>query len=195
MEALLLGAALGLSAGLSPGPLLALVLREAVRKGARAGMLAATAPLLSDSWVVALAWWAGGALPAAALGALQLLGGLYLLRLGYAGLRPAPAAPAEPAPAAESLRAAVVMNLTNPHMYLFWFLVGAPLLHRLGAGAWGFLLGFYLTIVGSKAVLAWLAARMHRSTVQHALVRLGDLALLGLGLYLIATAWISRGST
>ena len=195
MEALFLGAALGLSAGLSPGPLLALVLREAVRKGARAGMLAATAPLLSDSWVVALAWWAGGALPAAALQALQLLGGLYLLRLGYAGLRPAPSAPAAPAPAAESLRAAVVMNLTNPHMYLFWFLVGAPLLQRLGAGAWWFLLGFYLTIVGSKVVLAWLAARMHRSGAQQLLVRLGDLALLGLGLYLIVTAWTSRGST
>jgi threonine/homoserine/homoserine lactone efflux protein len=194
VEALLLGAALGLSAGLSPGPLLALVLREAVRKGARAGMLAATAPLFSDSGVVALAWWAGGALPDTALGALQLLGGLYLLRLGYAGLRSSPGAPGETAPAAESLRAAVVMNLTNPHMYLFWFLVGAPLLQRLGAAAGWFLLGFYLTIVGSKAVLAWLAARLHRGTAQHALVRLGDLALLGLGLYLIAAAWTSRGS-
>jgi len=188
VEAFALGAALGLAAGVSPGPLLALVLREAVQKGARAGMLAALAPVVSDSWAVLLAWWLGGALSPAVLRTVQLAGGLYLLQLGLRGLRTAPLK-AEAAPAAASLRAAVVMNLTNPHMYLFWFLVGAPLLHRLGAGAWGFLLGFYLTIVGSKAALAWLAARLHESPLQGPLVRIGDLALAGLGLYLLATAW------
>ena len=188
MEALALGATLGLGAGLGPGPLLALVLREALQKGARAGMLAATAPLVTDSWAIALAWLAGGALPRAFLAALQLLGGLYLLRLGYLGLR-TPAATQAAAPAASSLRAAVVMNLTNPHMYLFWFLVGTPLLQRLGAAAWGFLIGFFLTIVGSKAALAWAAARLRRNPAAGALARLGEVALLGLGAYLVVSAW------
>ena len=194
MEALALGMALGLGAGLSPGPLLALVLREAVQKGARAGMLAALAPLVTDSWAVLLAWWVGVALPPGVLAAVQILGGFYLLRLGWTGLR-APAGGNPGSAPAASLRAAVVMNLTNPHMYLFWFLAGAPLLHRLGVGAGWFLLGFYLTIVGSKVVLAWLAARAHQSPLQGALARLGDLAMLGLGAYLIAAAGLSRGST
>ncbi len=188
MEAFVLGTALGLAAGVSPGPLLALVLREAVQKGARAGMLAALAPVVTDSWAVLLAWWLGGALPAAALRAVQIAGGIYLLRLGWLGLRREPARATDVPPSA-SLRTAVIMNLTNPHMYLFWFLVGAPLLHRLGAGAWGFLLGFYLAITGSKAALAWLAARLHRSPLSAPLARAGDLALAALGLYLLASAW------
>lgn len=194
MDALLLGGALGLSAGLSPGPLLALVLREAVGKGARAGMLAALAPLITDSWAVLLAWWVGGALPVGVLSAVQLVGGLYLLRLGWTGLvAPTGAGPGS-APAS-SLRAGVIMNLTNPHMYLFWFLVGAPLMHRLGGRAAWFLLGFYLTIVGTKALLAWLAARARSTSLHGFLTRLGDLALLGLGVYLIVTVGLSRGLT
>ncbi|HGY09501.1 MAG TPA: lysine transporter LysE [Oceanithermus profundus] len=188
MEALALGAALGLGAGLSPGPLLALVLREALQKGARAGVLAAFAPLATDSWAIALAWLVGGTMPRGILAVLQCLGGLYLLRLGYLGLR-TPSAAQAATPAVGSLRAAVIMNLTNPHMYLFWFLVGTPILQRLGTAAWGFLIGFFFAIVGSKAALAWVAARLRRNPAAGALARLGEVALLGLGAYLILTAW------
>jgi len=189
MEAFLLGAAMGLAAGVSPGPLLALVVREAVTKGAAAGMLAALAPLITDSWAVYLAWLVGERLPAWLLPLLQATGGLYLLYLGYRGLR-APDAPVESASAGGSLRAAIIMNLTNPHMYAFWFLVGAPLLHRLGNGLWAFLAGFYLLIVGSKMAIAWLAARLRHTPLGPAGARLGNLALLGLGIYLLATLWV-----
>jgi len=186
MEAFLLGAGLGFAAGVSPGPLLAIVLREALRHGAAAGMRAALAPLITDSWAIALAWVAGAALPEAALRGLQLAGGLYLAYLGWTGLRRP--ARLEVESGSGSLRAAVLANLTNPHMYLFWFLVGAPLLRRLGAEAWAFLAGFYLLIVGSKMALAWLAARLRRTPLHGPALRLGDGVLLALGLYLVATA-------
>ncbi len=187
MEAFFLGAALGLAAGVSPGPLLALVVREAVARGAAAGMLAALAPLITDSWAVYLAWLVGGALPDWLLPLLQTVGGLYLVYLGLTGLRAPPAA--EPG-GGGSLRAAVLMNLTNPHMYAFWFLVGAPLLHRLGSGVWAFLAGFYLAIVGSKAAIAWLAARLRHTPLGPAGVTGGNLALAGLGLYLLISPWL-----
>ena len=186
MEAFFLGAALGLAAGVSPGPLLALVVREAVSKGAAAGMLAALAPLITDSWAVYLAWLVGGALPDWLLPALQLVGGAYLIYLGVSGLRSAgTAAVVEGDGAAGSLRSAILMNLTNPHMYTFWFLVGAPLLRRLEGGVWAFLAGFYLLIVGSKMAIAVLASRLRHTPVSGASVTVGNLALLGLGAYLL----------
>jgi len=192
MEAFLLGAALGLTAGISPGPLLALVVREAVSKGALAGVLAATAPLITDSWAVFLAWAVGAALPEWALRLLQVVGGVYLIYLGTAGLRssarPDPAASER---AAGSLQAAVLMNLTNPHMYAFWFLVGAPLLHELpGVGVLEFLLGFYILIVGSKMAIAVLASRLRHTPLGPASATVGNLTLLGVGVYLLTAAWL-----
>ncbi len=189
MEAFFLGAALGLAAGVSPGPLLALVIREAVSKGAAAGMLAATAPLITDSWAILLAWLLGATLPPWSLPALQMLGGAYLVYLGIAGLR-SPKNLQHAGNATGSLRAAVLMNLTNPHMYAFWFLVGAPLLHQLHGGVWAFLFGFYTLIVGSKMAVAVLAARLRHTPVGPASITVGNLLLLGLGVYLMLTFWL-----
>ena len=52
MDALILGATIGLAAGISPGPLLFLTITSALRSGARAGVIVACAPLLSDIVVV-----------------------------------------------------------------------------------------------------------------------------------------------
>jgi len=185
MEAFLLGATLGLAAGISPGPLLALVIREAIHKGAPAGILAATAPLITDSWAVFLAWTLGAALPAWILTFIQMIGGVYLIYLGITGLR-APTSNQKINPSASSLRAAIMMNLANPHMYAFWFLVGAPLLHQLRSGGVGaFLLGFYLLIVSSKMALAVLAAKLRHTPAGTASAVIGNLALLCIGIYLI----------
>ncbi len=177
MEALLLGLSLGLAAGLSPGPLLFLVLREATRKGPRAGVLAALAPLFTDAPVVAAAWLLSGRLAPELLRAIGALGGFWLLFSGVRGLFTPPREPK--APDAQSLKAGVLANLANPHMYLFWFGVGMPLLARLGGGAVLFFLGFYLTLVGSKIALALLAGRLP------ALGRVADLLLALAGAWLI----------
>ncbi len=185
MEAFLIGASLGFWAGVSPGPLLAFVLREALQKGPRAGIMAALAPLVSDSWAVALAWLLAGALPTPLLGALSKAGGLYLIYLGLAGLLHGARSPAPEQSGLASLRGAVLTNLTNPHMYVFWFAVGGPLLRKLGrAGSW-FLLGFFVLIVASKSGLALLAAALRSGKVGALLAPLSDVFLLAIGLYLL----------
>ncbi len=185
MGALGLGLGLGLAAGLSPGPLLALVLREALRHGPGAGARAALAPLLTDGPVVLAAWFLAGRLDPKGLWPLGLLGGAYLAYAGARGLLTPAGAGAAPAP--KSLRAAVVANLTNPQMYLFWFTVGLPLLAGLGRGAGPFLLGFYLALVGSKAALALAAGRAGQKL--RVLARAGDLLLLGVGVGLLIRWW------
>ena len=62
-----------------------------------------------------------------------------------------------------SLIKGILANLLNPHPYLFWFSVGAPLMTQaLGQNAAaliGFIVGFYLFLVGSKVILAVMVAR------------------------------------
>ena len=153
-------------------------------------MLAALAPLLTDSWAVLLAWLLGTSLPPWLLLLLQAVGGAYLIYLGISGLRSPPTLNGNFS-AGGSLRAAVAMNLTNPHMYAFWFLVGAPLLHQLpGGGPWAFLLGFYLAIVGSKMALAILAARLRRTPIGPASSAFGNWALIAVGAYMLFDLWL-----
>jgi len=52
VDALILGATIGLAAGISPGPLLFLTITSALRSGARAGVIVACAPLLwIHAWI------------------------------------------------------------------------------------------------------------------------------------------------
>ena len=51
---LTIGAILGLSAGFAPGPLLALVLSETLRRNTRAGIMVALAPICTDLPIIAL---------------------------------------------------------------------------------------------------------------------------------------------
>ncbi len=183
MDGFLLGFGIGFAAGVSPGPLLAFVLREALRHGPGAGMRAALAPLLTDGPVVAAAWLLAGRLDPATLAPLGLFGGAYLALSGLRGLLHPPPSAAR----AASLRGAALANLANPQMYLFWFAVGVPLLARLGAAAPLFLLGFYLALVGSKAALALAAGRAGARVA--ALARLGDALLLLAGVALVIRWW------
>jgi threonine/homoserine/homoserine lactone efflux protein len=57
----------------------------------------------------------------------------------------------------------VLVNLLNPHPWLFWMTVGAAMLARArtvsGWAVAGFLAMFYLLLVGSKMLLALGSAR------------------------------------
>ena len=182
IEAFLLGVSLGLAAGLSPGPMLALVLRESLRHGAAAGIRVALAPLLTDVPVVLLAWLFARHLPPEDLRWIGLFAGAWLIYQGVRALR-APAEAIRAAPPA-GLRDAVVTNLLNPHVYACWLGVGVPVLGQLGAAAPFFLLGFYLALVGAKAMLALFAGRLRLMP----LARGADLLLILAGVWLLIRA-------
>ncbi len=160
------GLSLGAAAGISPGPLLALLVAQTLRYGLREGAKVAIAPLLSDLPIVAACFVAVSR--AANLGAslawISLLGGGIVAYLAYDCLR-TPGVPAAAGPAAprSTLKAAAV-NLLNPHVYLFWATVGAPMLlqglRRADGSALAFGAGFYTCLVGSKLIVAVL---VHRS--------------------------------
>lgn len=168
MEFLIAAAVFGLSGGLSPGPLLALVVAETVKRGRRAGLAVATSPLITDGPIIAVSILLLHRLESSGvvLGLLSLAGGVLLASYGIAGLRRAP----EPAGDVGvdrcvwgSLGKGISVNLFNPNPYLFWLTIGVPMLFRARqsgvALALAFLVVFYVGLVGSKAVLAVLITR------------------------------------
>jgi threonine/homoserine/homoserine lactone efflux protein len=160
VHALLLGLSLGIGAGVAPGPLLAVVIRSTLEGGFAAGARVAVGPLLTDLPIIGVAAVLAAALPEEALAGLGVAGGLFLVWLGVEALRdvPAPveAATSGTAPAAPgSLKRGAVVNLLNPHPWVFWIAVGVPILGDGTAGeAALFLVAFYAMLVGSKLVVA-----------------------------------------
>lgn len=193
---LLSGLSLGLAAGLSPGPMFALVVSQTLRHGLREGVRVSFAPLLSDLPIVLLSLYAVSRLASfsSALAWLGILGALFVAWLGFDSLRAArlhPGAAAPPPAPPRSLSKAVAVNLLNPHVYLFWTAVGAPLLlkgaRQTAAAAPAFLAAFYASLIGSKILLALLISRSRRILDGPAL-RLVHL-LLALALFALA-AWM-----
>ncbi len=163
---LLSGCLLGLSAGLAPGPLLTLVIGESLQHGSRAGVKVALSPLLSDLPVVAITLMAVQQFSRfnLVLAAISTLGGLLVLNIGYRNFRTQGVLLPTAAPASDrALAKGVAVNLCSPHPWLFWISVGAPLLLKAAsespAAATGFVVLFYLMLVGSKLVLAQLVGR------------------------------------
>jgi threonine/homoserine/homoserine lactone efflux protein len=160
------GMVLGLAAGFAPGPLLALILAQAIRYGTREGLRVAAAPLLTDVPIVAAATVLVAAAAGAAgglLGAISLGGALFVGYLGIESMRTTGVQAGRPDDAPRSWLRGALVNALSPHPYLFWITVGAPTLIR----AWGlgplaaaaFLGGFYACLVGAKMLIAVIAGR------------------------------------
>lgn len=196
---LLFGLTLGLSAGLSPGPLMTLVITTTLRDGFWHGLRVAAAPFVTDLPIILLSVFVLGLLPSWTLAIIGVIGGAYVVYLGWETMRSARQASelamqdarAENTSGRKSLLRGAAVNALNPHPYLFWATVGGPTLlaafsQSLLQGAL-FLLGFYVTLIGSKVAVAALvhsqARRFSVAWYQRILVLLG-LLLIGLGLWL-----------
>jgi threonine/homoserine/homoserine lactone efflux protein len=188
VHALLLGLSLGIGAGVAPGPLLAVVIRSTLEGGFAAGARVAVGPLLTDVPIIGVAAVLAAALPEEALAGLGIAGGLFLVWLGVEALRDVPA-PVEEATSgtaapAGSLKRGAVVNLLNPHPWVFWIAVGVPI---LGDGTVGeaalFLVPFYAMLVGSKLTVAALLGAGRERLLRGAGYRW---ALRGSGVLLLA---------
>ena len=197
MSDTLFGVVFGLAAGLMPGPLLALVIQQTLRHGPGEGIKVAAAPLLTDLPIVAAALFALNRLADAdgVLGAISLLGAAFLGHLAYESVTTDLAAHAGPATTPRSLQKGVAANLLNPHPYLFWLTVGAPILWHAWAtspvNAAGFLVAMYGCLVGSKMLVALLVGRGRTVLTSRAYVLL--VRALGVLLLVFALRFLRDG--
>ena len=160
---LVLGAGIGFVAGVSPGPVLTLVVTETLKSGWLRGAAVAAGPLLADGPIVLIAVTVFSDLPPAVVPAISVIGGVFLLYLGVTNAVSArhaklPTAGGPRPRARGGLVTGLFARALSPHPYLFWFLVGGPTLAQARSVGWGavvaFIVGYYVTIVGSNVGLA-----------------------------------------
>ena len=188
----------GFPASAQPGPFQAYLLSQSLRLGWKRALPAALAPLLSDGPIILIVLLILTRLPVWSLNAIQVIGGLYILYLGwhafqsYQQAKTGLVTTVEPDTHAQrqSVLQAALMNFLNPNPFIFWGTVGGPILlqsWRLSPlSSLGFLVGFYGALIGGFALFiiifgqaGQLSPRAHRL-----LSGLSVLALLGFGLFL-----------
>ncbi|MFP4037157.1 MAG: LysE family translocator [Desulfobacteraceae bacterium] len=165
MEFLFMGVVLGFYAGIAPGPLLTFTISETLQYDVRSGMRVALAPIATDAPIIAIAVFVLSRVPAfhTVLGVMSLMGGIFVFYLGWESMRTRGVDLEIEKSKSRSFIKGVVVNALNPHPYLFWFSVGAPIIlkavdrHRLAPLA--FVGSFYLLLLGSKMSLVVLVGR------------------------------------
>lgn len=154
------GIILGLSAGFAPGPILALVISETLNHDKRAGIKVALAPIITDLPIITLTLFILSKLAGfhTVLGIISLLGGGFILYLGFENIRTKGMSVRLDNDKPRSLQKGIIVNLLSPHPYLFWLSVGGPLTmkamqHSIIAAA-AFISSFYVLLIGSKILIA-----------------------------------------
>jgi threonine/homoserine/homoserine lactone efflux protein len=163
MRFLFLGLSLGLGAGISPGPLFALVISTTLARGFRAGARVAFTPLITDTIIISVSLLLVHAIPTSFASLLGIAGGCYVVWLGIEALRTKLEQDTALTNATDPLAKGLMVNLLSPHPWLFWIVVGGPILLAAWAqspiAAVAFLGSFFLILVGTKVVIAAIVAQ------------------------------------
>ena len=145
---------------MTPGPLTLLVMNQTLRFGIKEGLKSGIAPILTDVPIILLCT---GVLSRFSrthwvIGLISLAGAVFLARMAADTWRAPAPSPATEDVKPQSVLRGVATNLLNPHPYLFWLTIGAPLIvssdtHPF-ASAVAFAVPMLSAMVGSKILLA-----------------------------------------
>ena len=190
IEYLSAGTLLGLAAGFSPGPLLVLVISETLRHDVKAGLKVSIAPLVTDVPIILISLLLLNQLAGfkPVLGCISISGGVFIIYLGYESLKTRGVKLDLSGVSPSSFRKGLITNALNPHPYIFYMTVGAPIifksLHQNILSTVLFVGSFLLLLVGSKVLLALVVERS-RSFLQGS-VYIWVMRILGVLLFFFA---------
>ena len=162
---IIMGAFFGFTAGISPGPLLTLVITETIKHNKTEGIKVAVAPLITDLPIIVLALLIFSRYSHfnILMALISLAGGIFLLYLGYECLITKGLGVDIQKSGPVSLVKGIIVNILNPHPYLFWITVGAPVAIKAYQISLStviiYFLSFYSLLIGSKIILALLVDR------------------------------------
>ena len=131
LQLALAGMALGLFEGVRPGPLLTMVIRETLTGGWSAGARAASAPIFTDGPLIVISVLLSGwvANQPVLMFTISMLGSCFLVWFGIDCFRiEPPDSDIGQQEVTGSFSRGVITNLLNPNVYVFWFLIGGPLM-------------------------------------------------------------------
>jgi len=156
LDFLLTGLFLGITAGISPGPLMALVISETLRKGRIQGIKVSLAPLFTDIPLILLIIFVLKHIKNIEFlpGIISAVGSIFLFYLGYKDFKSDNIKLQTGDMESNSFKKGVLTNLLNPHPYIFWLFVGVPFMIKGNSiEKAAFVVSFFSGIVGSKICL------------------------------------------
>ncbi|NJD51620.1 MAG: LysE family translocator [Candidatus Methanoperedens sp.] len=182
---LIIGIFLGFTSGITPGPLLTLVISETLIQNKKQGIKAASSPLFTDLPIILITTLILLKISNfnLILGLISILGSIFLCYLAYGNLFfKLKTGNIEKS---KSFEKGMIVNLLNPHPYLFWFTVGAPtMLKARDVSLYAvilFITGFYIFLVGSKILIVLIVERYRnflKSRIYEYLIKLTGILLL-----------------
>jgi len=191
------GVLLGLSSGLSPGPLLTLVLTQTIRHNRAEGIKVALSPLITDLPIILITVLILGRLSRFGifLAIISFVGAIFLAYLGVESLRSKELNLEVRDSKSGSLKKGIIVNFLNPSPYLFWTTVGTPLLLKANKTdlltSILFMVLFYVFLIGSKAVVAFLVDRTKQFINQRIYIVI--VRILGIGLLIFSLIFLYDG--
>jgi threonine/homoserine/homoserine lactone efflux protein len=187
---LTIGTILGLSAGFAPGPLLTLVISETLQHDVKSGVKVALAPIITDLPIVILTLFILAKLSNFhnILGIISLIGGFFILFMGYESICTKGVELNFQKTKPKSLTKGILVNFLSPHPYLFWLSVGAPTMTKAMnqsiISTLAFIFSFWGLLVGSKILLAIMVGKSKSFLVGNAYIY--TMRILGLVLCVLA---------
>ena len=154
-----------MAAGFTPGPLLVLVISECLRHDIKAGIKVSIAPLITDVPIILISLLVLNRLAnfKVILGCISIFGGLFILYLSYESLKTKGVELNLASHSSNSFRKGLITNALNPHPYIFYMTVGAPIIFKsINQNILSTILfvgSFLFFLVGSKVVLAMIVER------------------------------------
>jgi len=119
------------------------------------------------------------------IGAISMIGALFLAKTAYDLWNAPPIEIPTDSTNPGSIWRGVVTNILNPHPYLFWLTIGAPMILENGSSVFAstsvFVLTMFSAMIGTKLVIAWIAKEfrpMLRTAGYIWLLRISSIALI-----------------
>jgi len=192
---LLAGLLLGVVEGIRPGPLLTIVIKETLSNGFRAGMRAASAPFFTDGPLIILSIFVASwvATQPLILCVISILGACFLTKNGMECFgSEIPEVDTDTPDLSKSLKRGILTNLLNPSVYIFWFLVGGPIMAAAAdkepLAPIAYALSFLISIVLVKTTIAYFFSQANISTTNYQLA----LRICGIALFIFAISFVYR---
>ena len=193
----LAGITLGIVEGVKPGPLLTTVIKETLTSGFRGGMRAASAPIFTDGPLILFSIFMAGWIATQPLVfcGIAILGAIFLTRMGMECFYPEiPDIDTNDVDLSKSLKRGILTNLLNPNAYIFWLLVGGPLMataaDREPIAPYAYAISFILSIVLVKMTIAYFfsKAQVNLSSDRYLLA----LKMCGLAMFIFALSFVYK---